>query len=81
MHRSKRRELTGRGGADKEIVVGIRDRKSSEIRATVIESADGPTLRKFVTDHATPGPRVYSHDAQAYKGLRNHRSVAHNAGE
>lgn len=81
MHARKRAELTGRGGADKEIVVGIRDRESSEIRASVVESADGPTLRDFVHVHAKRGARIYSDDATAYKGLRNHATVAHSAGE
>ena len=81
VHTSKREELTGRGGVDKEIVVGVRDRASGEVRAAVIERTDGPTLRKFVEDHRARDAVVYTDDAQAYKGLDHHASVAHNAGE
>ena len=84
MSNAKRRELkdTGRGAVGKTAVVGAKDRASNEVRAQVIEHADGATLRGFVGGHASPDAFVYSDDASAYKGLPNqHETVKHSASE
>ena len=42
MHAKKRRQLTGRGGADKTAVVGIRERSTGTVRAAVVQRTDAP---------------------------------------
>ncbi len=61
-----------------------KDRTENEVRAQVIRSTDGATLRKFVARHAQPGSVVYTDDARGYTGLADafdHESVCHSAGE
>ena len=81
MHASQRAKLTGRGGADKMAVAGIRDRATGRVRAVVVERVDGPTLKPFVTAHAAPSAIVYTDEARAYDGLANRESVKHGTGE
>ena len=81
MHAKKRRQLTGRGGADKTAVAGVRDRATGRVRAAVVEATDGPTLKGFVTAHAADGAAIYTDDATAYAGLPNRESVKHSVGE
>ena len=72
----------GRGGVGKTIVAGMRDRASGEIQARVIESADRPTLHRFVLDHAAPDATLYTDEAVAYRGMmQRHEAVCHGSGE
>ena len=80
MHRKKRKELTGRGGADKVMVAGVKDRETKQIRATVV-GPDSPPLKTFVRSHIVPGAAVYTDEASAYRGLPNHYWVTHGVGE
>ena len=74
----------GRGPVGKTAVLGAKDRKQNEVRAQVVPSTEGATLRAFVTNHAQPGSVVYTDDAKGYAGLArvfDHESVCHSAGE
>ena len=81
MHKGQRAQLTGRGGADKMAVAGVKDRATKRVRAAVVERVDGPTLKGFVAEHAAPGATVYTDEAVAYTGLANRESVRHGVGE
>ncbi len=81
MHKRQREQLTGRGGADKMAVAGVKDRATGRVRASVVERVDGPTLRGFVGDHASHDATVYTDDATAYTGLANRAVVQHGVGE
>ena len=81
MHAKKRRQLTGRGGADKTAVAGVKDRATKQVRVAVVERCDGPTLKGFVAAHAADGATVYTDEATAYTGLANRESVRHGVGE
>ena len=81
MHAAKRKQLTGRGGADKTTVAGVRDRATGKVRAAVVQRTDGPTLKGFVTAHSTDGATVYTDEATAYEGLPNRETVKHGVGE
>ena len=74
----------GRGTIGKTEIVGAKDRTENEVRAQVVQSTDGTTLRRFATNHAQPGSVVYTDDARSYTGLANafsHKSVCHLATE
>lgn len=79
-HASQR---TGRRGPQdgKTAVVGAKDRDTGQVAAQVVERTDGATLNRFVDDHADPEAQVYTDGSTAYKGRKNHESVAHSAGE
>ena len=81
MHAAKRKQLTGRGGADKMAVAGVKDRATGHVRASVVERVDGPTLTGFVEDHAAPDAIIYTDEATAYTTLTNRHAVAHGVGE
>ncbi len=84
MSNSKRRELagTGRGGAGKAAVVGVKDRATKKVRAKVVQNTDGKTLQGFVTANAATDAKVYTDEATAYSGLpRDHETVKHSVSE
>ena len=81
MPNRKRKELTGRGAVGKTAVVGAKDRASNRVSAQVVERTDTATLQRFVVDNAEWDAQIYTDDASAYKGLANHASVKHSAGQ
>ena len=86
MSHAKRRALreagVGSGGAGKAIVVGAKDRATNQVSARTVEAADRPTLHGFVIRSAAREATVYTDEAAAYNGIRNHHeSVRHSTGE
>ena len=82
MPKSKREKLDGRGVSGKTAVVGVKDRKSNQVAAKVVEYTDKPTLQEFVARHAEQDTVVYTDEAKAYEGLPfPHESVKHSVGE
>ena len=60
----------------------MKDRKTNQVAARVVQSTDAPTLQGFVESVTTPDARVYMNEARAYKGMnRDHESVNHSVGE
>ena len=79
-HASKKMRA-GRGTVGKAAVVGVKDRETNQIAATVVSRTDGETLKGFVREHTADGAMVYTDEASAYEGLPNHEAVRHSAGE
>ena len=75
------RKLHDRHREGKTAVVGVKDRKTGKIRASVTPSTDGPTLRGFIENAAVPDAKVYTDEAPAYVGLPNRESVNHGVGK
>ena len=73
----------GRGTTGKEVVAGIRSRRTGQIRIAHVPNARGRTLKSFVRKHAEPGSTVYTDEAPSYEGMHeyDHDSVAHSRGE
>ena len=71
----------GRGTTGKVAVLGIKDRKTRQVSATVIPSTDAQTIQGIVRERVVEGAKVYTDDAHAYKGLPNHETVKHSVGE
>jgi transposase-like protein len=71
MHKAKREaKITGTGGKDKAIVMGILDRHSKKVRAKVIESTDKHTLQSSVRECVEPGAAVMTDSLSGYAGLK-----------
>ncbi len=69
MHKSVRaRRITGTGGKDKTVVLGIRQR-GGEVRAGVVPDSKRRTLQGPITKHVAPGASVYTDDLRSYSGL------------
>ena len=84
MSNARRKELkdTGRGAVGKTAVVGIKDRETNEVRATVAGSTGARTLHPFITDNVDTDATVYTDDAVAYDSLPyGHESVRHSVSE
>ena len=86
MSNTKRKALAdagvGRGTVGKVAVVGVKDRATKQVAATVVEKTDAATLQGFVIDHAVPDATVYSDDAGAYESLPfDHATVKHSLSE
>ncbi|MYE01943.1 MAG: IS1595 family transposase [Alphaproteobacteria bacterium] len=86
MSNAKRKELadTGRGAVGKTAVVGVKDRATNRVAASVVPSTTGEILQGFVRAHAEEGAMIYTDEASAYAGLaksHGHEAVNHGASE
>ncbi len=85
MHAAKRAQLTGRGGVDKAVVVGARDRATGRVAARHVADTSAVTLTGFVTEVARPGAVVFTDEHRSYRPLASlgyaHAAVAHGARE
>ena len=77
-HASKKLRA-GPGTVGKTAVVGVKDRKTKEVRAKVT-GMKHDDLQGFVERHAG-GAKVYSDEYPAYAGLPDHEAVKHSVGE
>ena len=78
---AKQRQHAGRGPVGKTAVVGIKDRATKRVRATVVANTDADTLQGFVTDSTMPDAMVYTDGEAGYVGLPKHEVVRHSVGE
>ncbi len=80
MHKSTRaRKITGTGGKDKTVVLGMIER-GGKVRAAVVEDNTGRTLKRHVREAVEPGASVYTDQLKSYTGLADtydHRTVDH----
>ena len=81
MPKAKRAQPARRGGADKAIVAGVKDRASKRVAARLVPDTSGDTLKGFVKEHSEPGAMVYTDENVAYKGLPRHETVRHTKDE
>ena len=75
---SNKKLKAGRGTVGKTAVVGVKDRETGKISATVVANTDKATLQGFVADNTDPDAEVYHDDAAAYHDLPfTHAAVKH----
>jgi hypothetical protein len=65
----RNRRITGAGSKDKTAVMGIYERESGKVRATVIPSRRKKVLQNEVRKHVTAGAALYSDALQSYERL------------
>jgi transposase-like protein len=69
MHKSKRaRVITGTGGKDKAMVMGILER-GGNVRAFVVDNRRKHELQKQVREHVEAGAAIFSDELKSYDGL------------
>src|SRR5579864_5807795 len=69
MHAAKRaRKITGRGGKDKAMVMGMVER-GGEVRAFVVDNRRKHELQKHVREHVEAGSAIFSDELKSYDGL------------
>ncbi len=84
MPRSRRKAMSGAGPlAGKTIVAGVKDRRTNQVSASVVEDTTAYTLQTFVEDRVVPDAKVYTDDHLSYRGLffHDHETVNHSSGE
>ena len=74
MHKIVRaRKITGTGGKDKTMVMGIlergKDGKPSQIRTTVVSNRRKKALQAEVREHVQAGSAIYTDALKSYEGL------------
>ena len=74
---------TGRGPVGKITVAGLRDLKTGETRAQVVEKTDGATLKQFIYDNTLDGSIVCKDESTSYLGLvgTDHEAFTHSVDE
>jgi transposase-like protein len=71
MHKAKRvRVITGTGGKDKTIVMGMVER-GGEVRAMVVDTRKKQELQKQVREHVEAGSAIFSDELKSYDGLES----------
>ena len=69
MHRAKRgRVITGTGGKDKTVVMGMMER-GGNARAFVVDNRRKKELQKRVREHVEAGAAIFSDELKSYDGL------------
>lgn len=69
MHQAKReRVITGTGGKDKTLVMGMMER-GGEVRAMVVETRKRKDLQKQIRKHVEAGSAIFSDELKSYQGL------------
>ena len=82
MSNARRASLSGSGAVGKTAVVGMKDRDTGKVKASVAEKTDKKTLHGFVKDNADSDAKVYTDGAKVYKGLPfDHETVNHSVNE
>ena len=82
MSNAKRKTLTGRGAVGKSIVVGVKDRRTNQVSAAVVEGTDARTLQTFIEDRVGDEATVFTDEHGGYVGIMlDHERVNHSAGE
>ena len=69
------------GGANKTPVVGIKDRKTGNIRAEPVPETTTARLGEFINQNVESGSTHYTDENPAYKNLNNHQTVNHSVSE
>lgn len=68
---------SGRGPVGKAIVVGLKNRETGEVRASVVSNTARETLQGFIRKHVKADLKKYTDENVSYKGLLNHEAVQH----
>ena len=80
MHKSKRnRVITGRGGKDKTIALGMVER-GGDVRTFVVDGRKKKELQKQVREHVEAGSAIFTDELLSYDGLESdfeHQVINH----
>ena len=78
----KKKGVKGRGAVGKAVVVGVKERGTNRVNATVVKGIDKRTLHGFIKGRVVPGSTVYTDELKSYNGIPYpHQTVCHSAGE
>ncbi len=78
---SHKKLRAGRGTVGKAVVVGVKDRETKQVRASVVPDTSRKTLHGFLRKHIKADAKTYTDENVSYKGLLNHEAVQHSIGK
>ena len=82
MHKDKRKEHKGTGGANKTIVAGAKDRATGQVSAAIVPNTSRASLQGFITERTRTEATIYTDELASYVRIpRKRESVRHTAGE
>ena len=67
---SYKKQRAGRGPVGKTAVVGVKDRKSGQVRAHVVKNTDKKNLHAFAIDHTAMGTTIYTDEHPVTRAYR-----------
>src|SRR5712692_6806626 len=71
MHKAKReRVITGTGGKDKEVVMGMLER-GGKVRVMHVGNRRKSELQKQVREHVEAGAAIFTDELKSYEGLES----------
>jgi transposase-like protein len=80
MHKDKReRVITGTGGKDKTVVMGMMER-GGNVRAFVVDNRRKKELQKNIREHVEAGAAIFTDELKSYDGLEDafqHQVINH----
>lgn len=78
MHKGKRaRVITGTGGKDKAVVMGMLER-GGNVRAMVVENRRKKELQSNIREHIEAGAAIFSDELKSYEGLTDYQHAVIN---
>jgi hypothetical protein len=69
MHKDKKAKITGTGGSGKEIVMGLLERETGEVRVKHVADRKHHTLHKEIRENVEIGSEVFTDALPSYAGL------------
>ena len=82
MRPERAKRFHGRGAQGKAIIVGVKDRPTRRVSATVVPNTKKRTLHDFIEQRVDEDGQVYTDEHQSYEGMPfEHESVKHSIGE
>lgn len=77
---AKKRKKPGGGGRGKDIVVGIKDRATNQIRTKVVNDMQQRSIYPFIDENVAEDAEKFTDEHRSYKALSNHKAVNHSLG-
>jgi transposase-like protein len=69
MHKDKKAKISGTGGSGKEIVMGLLERETGQVRVKHVANQRRRTLQAEIHDNVQPGSEIFTDALLSYAGL------------
>ena len=78
--RASKKQRAGRGPVKAPVAV-MKDRKTKRVTVKVLDDTTKASILDFVETQRAEGATLYTDEARAYKGLKDHEATKHSVGE
>ncbi len=77
----KNKHKDKKGKNKKAMVIGIKDRDTNKVSVEVLPEATKARMAHFIDEHKANNAKIYTDENPTYKGMNDHESVNHSAGQ